>query len=287
MDNHFGNEVVENFILVTPAELSVRSAGEPLALQEDIAGCAVYVWQKWLPGAQDNQVDVVLSDVKPIETDAPDAVEASSAGDTAIHSCLPRAVVSYAMDVHTEASQRLGAPPSTFVNTQLYVVDGQMTLRKGGVARVRNPTYRRPIVGEVVVGNFSHDAIDVFDDAGNQLETRVEQRKTASLGKYRLYCTLDKPLPPGQIRYLVYVIRGGCPLAADPPDASAAVPMKNHYGEEVVESFILVTPSSQSIQSTSEPYAFSDTLGDCKVFVWQKLNPPNQTNRVEVVLTPE
>ena len=199
---------------------------------------------------------------------------------------LPAEVLDFAIDVHEQARERVGAPAEVFVNTQLYIIDEQRRLARGGIQVVRNRT-DKPRGGEISLGVFSPGNIRLFDRDGTQLPSHVLQYRLFQGGKYRLYCTLEEPIPPGESRYLFYAISGQHLLTRSASDAAYGVHMDNHFGNEVVENFILVTPSSQSIQSTSEPYAFSDNLGDCKVFVWQKLNPPNQTNRVEVVLTPE
>ncbi|HUW81686.1 MAG TPA: hypothetical protein VMZ31_02675 [Phycisphaerae bacterium] len=199
---------------------------------------------------------------------------------------LPVEVLDFAVDVHEQARERVGATAEVPVNTQLYIIDEQRRLARGGIQVVRNRT-DKPRGGEISLGSFSPGNIRLFDRDGTQLPSHVVQYRLFQGGKYRLYYTLEEPMPPGETRYLFYAISGQHSLTRSASDAAYGVHMDNHFGNEVVENFILVTPSDQSIQSTSEPYAFSDTLGSRKVFVWQKLNPPNQTNRVDAVLMPE
>jgi hypothetical protein len=60
MQNRFGPEVLENFILVVPAQVAVRTQTESPTLTQQIGDVQIYVWQKRVPTNQTHYVKVGL-----------------------------------------------------------------------------------------------------------------------------------------------------------------------------------------------------------------------------------
>jgi len=60
MQNHYGPEVLENFILVVPAQVTVQTQTENPTLTQRIGDVQVYVWQKRVPTNENHHVKVGL-----------------------------------------------------------------------------------------------------------------------------------------------------------------------------------------------------------------------------------
>lgn len=62
MNNRFGREAIENFVLIVPAGISVHDASTECESREKIEGYSIYIWQRHLPKQMIvNEVQVLLS----------------------------------------------------------------------------------------------------------------------------------------------------------------------------------------------------------------------------------
>jgi hypothetical protein len=62
MNNRFGSEAIENFLLIVPAGISVHDASTEYQSREEIEGYSIYIWQRHLPKQMIvSEVQVLLS----------------------------------------------------------------------------------------------------------------------------------------------------------------------------------------------------------------------------------
>ena len=68
MNNRFGVEGIENFVLIVPAGISIHDASTEYQSREEIEGYSLYIWQRHLPKQMIvNEVQVLLSPPGPGE----------------------------------------------------------------------------------------------------------------------------------------------------------------------------------------------------------------------------
>lgn len=72
MNNSFGCEAVENFILILPPDFKIGDYSRQYMSHESVDGCGIYIWQRHLPKHRiSNEVDVsfVTEQITPSQTD--------------------------------------------------------------------------------------------------------------------------------------------------------------------------------------------------------------------------
>jgi hypothetical protein len=141
-------------------------------------------------------------------------------------------------------------------------------------------------MAEVGLGGFNDPGISLFDQQGVPLRTRTVQKSLLTLGKFLLFWLPDEPLPPGASRCLLWAEHRSEALTRDAAGRGHALEMNNHFGSEVLESFILVVPAGARLVESSTPAQTQTSIGGNDVYVWFKRNPKDTTNRVNVVLAP-
>jgi len=60
LQNYFGVEVLESFVLVTPIEVAVKMQTENFVQKEQVGDVSIYVWQKHVSGTENHHVKVGL-----------------------------------------------------------------------------------------------------------------------------------------------------------------------------------------------------------------------------------
>jgi hypothetical protein len=92
----------------------------------------------------------------------------------------------------------------------------------------------------------------------------------------------DRDMEAGEVRVIAYRSRKTSKLIAT--DKGYQFQFNNHYGSPVLENFFLVVPLNISIVEQSREYTTRKKFDICEIYHWQKENPANTTNKVDVVL---
>ena len=85
----------------------------------------------------------------------------------------------------------------------------------------------------------------------------------------------------------MWVVGQATPLNNANPEQVYYFDMKNWFGMEVLESFILVVPKTVTVQMKSENYLRCEQIGDVDLYVWQKHVPGSEDHPVKVGLNVE
>ncbi|MHC4475791.1 MAG: hypothetical protein ACYTEL_09100 [Planctomycetota bacterium] len=181
---------------------------------------------------------------------------------------LPASVFRHVFDFHAKTVDTMTNAKGIWVNTEIWLVDDELSLTKGGFLAVFNDS-NDIWTGEVAPANTDAPNMALFDKDGKKQEVRMMQRPDASAGKFRIYWQLDEPLHPGQSRIGLYWLNP-TPLTRGILDGLYKLRMKNSVQCEVVQSFLLIVPSHIKIHKQSEPWSRHKTLEGSDIYVWQK-----------------
>jgi hypothetical protein len=197
---------------------------------------------------------------------------------------LPDSVMGYAVNYHLGLIYDVVMAENTPANTHIYVVDEQFNLIHGGFVGVHN--YTEDVwEDEVRLMNTDRANLAFFDESGAKQKIKVIQRKAMSPGKYSVYWDPDEPIEPGQSRGGIYWVNDSKKLNQK-PDGSNQLTMSNFFGQEVVESFILIMPAGTRIHQKSEDFTSSVQIDGYDICIWKKHIPEAQKNVVNVSLKP-
>jgi len=195
---------------------------------------------------------------------------------------LPWEVMSWIVDAHMKAYKQAQAK-GLRTNTHIYGVDDRFNKYHGGFLTYKN-SGAAAISEEIPLGNFGDQRPDfeLIDEQGVPQKFRIEERATAALGKYRLWWTPDKPIPPGQVRLLGYLHKKTQKLPQI--EGAAHLKMNNHFGSPVLENFFVVIPHNLAIVRESRDHAARERRGIFDIYLYQREVPADTTNVVNVVL---
>ena len=197
---------------------------------------------------------------------------------------LPDSVIGYAVNYQLDIINNVTMVDEVPANTHIYVVDEQFNLVHGGFLGVYNDT-GKVWEDEVCLMNTDRANLAFFDETGKKQKIKVIQRKAMSPGKYTIYWQLEEPILPGEARGGIYWVNTPKKLKQT-PDGAYRLTMRNFFGQEVVESFILVMPSGTQIHKSSEDYTSLVQIEGYDVYIWKKHIPEAQNNVVNVSLKP-
>jgi hypothetical protein len=197
---------------------------------------------------------------------------------------LPDSVISYAVEHHLDIVNNVTMVDDVPANTHIYVVDEQFNLIHGGFLGVYNRT-NQAWTDEVRIMNTDLANLAFFDEAGKKQRIKVIQRKAMSPGKYSVYWELDEPIEPGEARGGIYWANVPRRLKQS-PGGGYKVEMRNFFGRDVIESFILVMPAGTRIEQKSEDYTSHLQIEGYDVYIWKKHIKEAEKNVVTVLLKP-
>ena len=197
---------------------------------------------------------------------------------------LPDSVIGYAVNYHLDIINNVTMVDEVPANTHIYVVDEQFNLVHGGFLGVYNDT-GKVWEDEVCLMNTDRANLAFFDETGEKQKIKVIQKKAMSPGKYTIYWQLEEPILPGEARGGIYWVNTPKKLKQT-PEGAYRLTMRNFFGQEVVESFVLVMPSGTQIHKSSEDYTSLVQIEGYDVYIWKKHIPEAQNNVVNVSLKP-
>ena len=197
---------------------------------------------------------------------------------------LPDSVIGYAVNYHLDIINNVTMVDEVLANTHIYVVDEQFNLIHGGFLGVYNDT-DEVWSDEVRIMNTDRANLAFFDEAGEKQKIKVIQKKAMLPGKYSVYWELEEPIEPGQARGGIYWVNDSKKLR-QLPGGAYKLTMNNFFGQEVIESFILIMPADTQIHQNSEDYTSRVQIEGYDVYIWKKHIPEAQNNVVDVSLKP-
>ncbi len=200
---------------------------------------------------------------------------------------LPASILRRCGELHLQATREVAGPLGLRVNTRLFFVSRDFALRIGGFMGIRNDS-NHVWKGEVGVGNVDPPNMAMFDAAtGKKQQIRLVQRRQSPPGRFRVYWQLDEPLPPGRTRYGIYWQNEAMTMEKRPADHAYSLTMKNRFGIEAIENFVLIVPSGTGIHDASTQYKSREEIEGCSVYLWQRCLPKQIiVNEVQVLLSP-
>jgi Domain of unknown function (DUF4932) len=199
---------------------------------------------------------------------------------------LPLSVLRYCADVYLKALEEVAQPQGIPANTQIYFVDQDFRLRKGGFLTARNDS-NEVWTGEVGIMNSDRPNMALFEaTSGKKQQIRLVQHRQISPGRFRLHWKLDTPLPPGQTRHLIWWICDPQQLFEKADGSGRTVRLNNNFGSEGIETFILVVPDNTVLNDCSREYQSREKVDGYNVYTWQKHLPKERiSNTVNVSLS--
>ncbi|UCD51766.1 MAG: DUF4932 domain-containing protein [Phycisphaerales bacterium] len=198
---------------------------------------------------------------------------------------LPLGVLRHCADLHLEALEEVAQPQGIPANTQIYFVDQEFNLRKGGFLTVRNDS-NEVWADEVSVCNSDRPNMALFDAAsGKKQQIRLVQHRQVSPGRFRLNWKPDAPLRPGQTRHLIWWVCDPQQLPEKADGSGRTVRLSNTFGGEGIETFILVAPEETVAYDYSRAYRSHHVVGEHQAYTWQRHLPKERfSNTVDVSL---
>jgi len=200
---------------------------------------------------------------------------------------LPASVLRHCGEFHLRTTEETAKPLGIWVNTRLFFVNGDFTLRTGGFMEIRNDS-NEVWKGEVGVGNMDPPNMAIFDAAtGKKQQIRLVQHRQSPPGRFRVYWQLDEPLPAGQTRYGIYWQNDAVAMQQRPTDHAYSLVMDNRFGCEAIENFVLIVPPGISIHDASTEYESREEIEGYSIYIWQRHLPQQMiVNEVQVLLSP-
>lgn len=192
-------------------------------------------------------------------------------------------LLTYLGEYHQKAAIKAGEL-GTRLNTIVYYVDESFVLVQGGFLTVTNDT-GQVIDDEITVGHFGNRTIvDCFDIEFAPQQIRFVEQPDREMGKWALKWTPSEPLEPGETKVLIYRNADeALPRSGD----KSRLEMQNHFGSEVLESFILVVPSTMRVVQGLEGLTSHQRMKGFDVYGWQEQVPADTTHRKVVQLEME
>jgi len=194
---------------------------------------------------------------------------------------LPWEAMVYIYDKHMEAHKKAKSK-GIAVNSHIVGVDEDFVKYPGGI--LTHETSKKVTAGkEIWLGNFSKAGdVEFFNEQLEPQQIRFSKRETDAIGKYMLLWKADRDMEAGEVRVIAYKSRKTNKLTAT--DKGYQFQFNNHYGSPVLENFFLVVPLNVGIVEQSREYTTRKKFDMCEIYHWQKENPANTTNKVDVVL---
>jgi len=198
---------------------------------------------------------------------------------------LPLGVLQHCARIHLDTVRHVATSHNISTNTQIYFVDDQFALRRGGFIEVHNDS-NEVWQGEVKVTNFSFPNLAVSEAmSGKKQEIRLVQHRLTSPGEFRLYWNLQEALPPGESRYGIYWINESLDLQKSSQGDGYRIRLSNNYGGEAIENFILIVPAGTCIFDYTRPYHAREDTDGYTICQWQRHLPQEMVNnRVDLSL---
>jgi hypothetical protein len=195
---------------------------------------------------------------------------------------LSPAVISWIMKFDANALKNAGITKPIRINTQVRIVDRQLRLTTGGVGSIPNST-GKPLSEEIEAGGYTYSNVEMYDVNGVKQKTRLAKTLFRN-NHYTLYMTPNPPIAPGEVRQIIWVIGQARPLSNNNPERLYYFDMENYFGQEVLESFVLVVPAQMIIKMQTEAFTRKEQVGDVDIYVWQKHVPGSENHAVQVGL---
>lgn len=195
---------------------------------------------------------------------------------------LPEEVYRYLAEQHS-AARELAEREGIRSNSHVYGVDEQFKLYWGGLTWLRNPLGDQSFDGPIYQGNTSFEKIRYFDENGRPMKAHLAPVE-GTAKKFRVFITPSSPLAPGEIRGMSWIREGTIDLPKDEAGV-AKLTMQNHFGSEVMESFLLVVPANMTIKDKSAEFKSHKRIGIFDIYLWQDRVPAGENHIVTVTLT--
>ena len=200
---------------------------------------------------------------------------------------LPGSVIQYCVQFHIKTIEEAISLQVITVNTQIYLVDNELNLRRGGFIGIYNFS-NEVWTGEVSVSNFDWPNLAVFDENGKKQQIRLVQQKQFSPGRFRLYWKLEEPLSPGQAKGGIYWINDPKKITQKSPDRTFKMLMENTFGTEAIENFILILPMDFTVINCSSEYISKENIDKYSIYIWQRHLPKERiTNSIDITIEGE
>jgi len=267
MQNNMGAGGVQQFALVLPSGYGVENTSTVSAASEMIDGRLVTLWEfPRKEGSGMNQVEAMAAPMKLNEAGSPIISQLSATDAEAFKDTMfPVALIHDVQKIND--ALRTKTPDAIFVNTQLYVLDGQGRLWAG---HIRDATERDQGVRGVPVEVEDPDAeggvARVF------LSRDPKGFLSAILGEvFFTHVDTDDSIRRFRFRQL--------------GDGRYSLDMNNFPGAEAVETFCLYIPSSATLEQVSAPAETEEGVGAFARYTWTKHLPKGMyRHSVEVVV---
>jgi hypothetical protein len=190
-----------------------------------------------------------------------------------------------AINLHKSAIAYAKEKNVSHINTHVHYVTSRMIDCRAGIGTITNGPDAKNAGVEISVANYDDNKLIFVDEEGKILKTRFRDRNT-NIGRYGMYLTLDKPLAANETRLFVWINQNNSKLTTG-SDGNCELKMKNNFGSQVVETFILVLPKGIKLVEQSEEPTTVTPAGDYQIYHWQAIVPQKTNHEVTVKLASE
>lgn len=166
-----------------------------------------------------------------------------------------------------------------YSNSQIYVVDKDFVLHKGGMGYIYNWT-DKAISGKYKISNFSSQNQKFYDGTGTPMETEIKPNPNGK--DYEIYWMPKVPLAPGGFFKYGWTSDGSETLSNN--NATYTLNMQNHFGDQCYETFFLAVPEGMRIGGLSEGYTDKGNSNGWDIYWWKKEVPADTDHKVSVCL---
>ena len=190
-------------------------------------------------------------------------------------------LVKYLFDLQRDTysqAKKLGIKSNSIV----HIVDESFVRIQAGLVTIENDS-DKPMEGDITLGNSGSNAqLELYDVNLQQQKFRIEENPQKN-PKYTFIWTADKPLLPGETKTLGY--RAVMPEPLLKSAKGYEMTIANMFGDEVIENFVAVIPTSLEITNNGTKNTTShQRIGNFDIYVWQKNVPLNTMHEENIVL---
>ncbi len=196
---------------------------------------------------------------------------------------VPAELLQYVVGFHENALTQANIEQDIRTNTLIFIINEDDLFMSGNILVAKNCSDKPQT--EIYLGNFSPAQIALYDESGKRLESQMRNSLLKIAGPKKLYWLADEPLMPGQTKTMICYSNhfgGGTRDASDALDKGEfPLTMQNHFGQEVLENFVLILSPDKIIGDSSVDYTMAESVGDYDIYIWQKHVKGSVNNQVK------